>query len=243
MYNTGKKIIPVRFKDPIKEAIRPLVNRVLRKEVVAPQQLKEKFSEIYEKNIFGGGVSRSGEGSDLIQTEVVRRELPRIVKEFSIKTFLDAPCGDWFWMRETNLAVEKYIGVDIVENMIEKNKRTYGSSSCTFLCMNLAMDPLPKADMIFSRDCLVHLNFRDALSIIRNFKKSGATYLLTTTFKDRKKNNELIGVDNFWRPLNMCLAPFNFPEPVLFVNEACSEEVGQYADKGLGLWRLSDIEV
>ena len=96
---------------------------------------------------------------------------------------------------------------------------------------------------MFSRDCLVHLTFADALKIIANFKRSGAKYLLTTTFVERKKNNDLVGVDNFWRALNMRLPPFNFPQPLLLVNEGCTEEAGQYPDKSLGLWLLDDIEV
>ena len=235
----GKKLLPLRIKHVIKTCI----SYVMPQTAGENKQLKEKFSEVYEKNIFGGRASRSGEGSDLVQTGIIRHELPRIVKEFSIQTFLDAPCGDWYWMKETSLGVDQYIGVDIVDAMIDKHNKNYGSPSHKFLCLNLATDSLPKADLIFCRDCLVHLSFVDALKVIANFKKSGAKYLLTTTFVNRKKHNDLVGVGSFWRPLNMCLAPFNFPEPILIVNEGCTEDAGRYADKSLGLWLLSDINV
>ncbi|MBW6474931.1 MAG: glycosyltransferase [Anaerolineaceae bacterium] len=239
----GKKFLPPKVKQMIKAAIHYIRKQTTSESAERQIQLKEKFSEVYEKNIFGGRVSRSGEGSDLVQTEIIRRELPKIIENYSIKTFLDAPCGDWYWMRDTNLGVEQYIGVDIVEAMIEKHKKSFGSPSRTFLCLNLATDALPKADLIFSRDCLVHLTFADALKIISNFKISGAKYLLTTTFVDRTKNNDLVGKDGFWRPLNLRLAPFNFPEPLLMVNEGCTEEAGQCTDKSLGLWLLSDIKI
>jgi len=238
--NFVRKYFPPKLRQVIKSLIRPVVNLFGNK---SKEQLKEKFSDIYENNVFGGELSRSGEGSDFTQTAVIRCELPQIIKDYSVQSFLDAPCGDWYWMRETELGVEQYIGVDIVESMVEKNKEMYASSAHSFLCLNLASDPLPKVDMIFSRDCLVHLNFQDALKIIKNFKNSGAKYLLTTTFNERKKNNELVGVDNFWRPLNMTLAPFNFPNPILFINESCTEDVGGFSDKGLGLWLLSDIKL
>lgn len=242
-FNACRKLLPMRVKNIIKAAIRPAVNQTTSEREGRSEQLKEKFSEVYEKNIFGGRISRSGEGSDLVQTEVIRRELPIIVKKFSIRTFLDAPCGDWYWMRDTNLGVEQYIGVDIVENMIEKHKVDFEGPACTFKCLNLATDALPKADLIFSRDCLVHLKYEDAIKIIKNFKKSGAEYLLTTTFIDRTDNNDLVGKDGFWRALNMRLAPFNFPKPLLTVNEKCTEEAGEYKDKCLCLWLLSDIKV
>lgn len=241
--NVGRKLLPMKFKNMIKAAIAPTIIHAASKREKRHEQLKEKFSEVYEKNIFGGRISRSGEGSDLVQTEVIRRELPRIVKEFSVRTFLDAPCGDWYWMKDTNLGVEQYIGVDIVETMIEKHRVNYAGPARTFQCLNLATDALPKADLIFSRDCLVHLKFEDAIKIIKNFKKSGAKYLLTTTFIDRIDNNDLVGIDSFWRALNMRLAPFNFPEPLMTVNEECTEEAGGYKDKCLCLWLLSDIKV
>jgi glycosyltransferase involved in cell wall biosynthesis len=203
--------------------------------------LKEKFSEIYAKNIFRGSESRSGEGSDLAQTAVIRRELPRLVQELGVKTFLDAPCGDWYWMKEVDLPVEQYIGLDIVEPLVEKNRNTFGSSKVFFRCMNLAEGDLPKADLIFSRDCLVHLSFADALKIIANFKRSGATYLLATTFTDRSRNEDL--GNRFWRTLNMQLPPFNFPKPLRIINEECTEENNSFTDKCLGLWLLEDIRI
>ncbi len=202
--------------------------------------LSEKFSEIYSKNIFGGKESRSGEGSNLVQTTEIRRELPKLVKEFGIKTFLDAPCGDWFWMRETALGVEKYTGVDIVNSLIEKNQQQFGNDTINFVSLNLVEDPLPQSDLIFCRDCLVHLTYCDIQTIVKNFKNSKSTYLLTTTFTNRADNADLIGND-IWRPLNLVLPPFNFPKPLKLIDEKCTEYNGMFADKHLGLWLLKDI--
>jgi hypothetical protein len=210
-------------------------------ETVRGLSLKEKFSEVYAKNIFGGGKSRSGEGSDMVQTAVIRREIPRLLKSLDVKTFLDAPCGDWYWMRHVDLPVERYIGVDIVEGLIAKNQAEFGTEKTSFECLNLANSELPKVDLIFSRDCLVHLSFDDALKIIANFKRSGAKYLLTTTFTQRKMNEDL--GSGFWRPLNKQLPPFNFPPPQLLINEGCTEGNNMFTDKCLGLWRLEDIEL
>ena len=80
--NTGRKILPMKIKSMIKAVIEPAINKTAGKREGLREQLKEKFTEVYEKNIFGGRVSRSGEGSDLVQTEVIRRELPKIVEEF-----------------------------------------------------------------------------------------------------------------------------------------------------------------
>lgn len=217
---------------------------LLRKFFSAKQtiDLKDKFSAIYFNNTFGGNKSRSGAGSDLVQTATIRIELPKLIKNLNIKSFIDAPCGDWFWMKEAALEIEKYIGIDIVENLITNNNQKFGSPSQKFLCLNIVEDELPTADLIFCRDCLVHLTYDDIYKVIANFKRSQSRYLLTTTFIDRNKNVDLIGKD-IWRTLNLQLAPFNFPPPLLLINENCTEVGGRYADKCLGLWRLDDILV
>ncbi len=208
--------------------------------------LQDKFTHVYRENIFGGKESRSGEGSNFIQTAVIRREIPRIIKSYNISTFLDAPCGDWYWMRTVDLGVQKYIGVDIVAEMIDKNNQEFGNSIVSFQALNLSKDTLPHADLVFSRDCFVHLNFDDILRIISSFKRSKAKYLLTTTFTNREKNSDLIdenGNELFWRTLNMQLPPFNFPPPIELINEECTEGDKLYMDKSLGLWLLEDITV
>ncbi|MFC6283197.1 MULTISPECIES: glycosyltransferase [Polaromonas] len=239
---------------PIKGLIPPSVRSTIRQwlaggtkkgppgaETVRGMGLKEKFSEVYDKNIFRGSKSRSGEGSDLVQTAVIRREMPRLLRELGIKTLLDAPCGDWYWMRHMDLPVDRYIGADIVEALVAKNREEFGSEKIGFECIDLAEGELPKADLIFSRDCLVHLSFADALKIIANFKRSGATYLLTTTFTARTSNEDL--GTGFWRPLNKQLSPFNFPAPMLLINEECTEGLNMFTDKCLGLWKLQDINL
>ena len=69
----------------------------------------------------------------------------------------------------------------------------------SFKCLNLVDAKLPKVDLIFSRDFLVHLKYQDIMEILKKFKLSESTYLLTTTFTNRRENVDL---DNlFWRPL------------------------------------------
>lgn len=201
--------------------------------------LRERFAKIYADNMFKGAESRSGAGSDLAQTAIVREALPVLLKQLRVDSVLDAPCGDWFWMREVDLPVSKYIGVDIVSSMILKNQTLYGTGKIEFRCINLAEEVAPKVDLIFSRDCLVHLSFADIHRIISHFKQSGSKYLLTTTFSALEVNEDL--GDGFWRPLNMQQAPFNFPEPLRLINECCSEDGSKYSDKCLGLWLLADI--
>jgi hypothetical protein len=241
-----RKIFTAKQLADIKDKVCEIYwNNALLKKIFSAKQavnLREKFSKIYFNNTFGGDKSRSGAGSDLVQTAVIQMELPKLIKELSIKSFIDAPCGDWFWMKETALGVENYMGIDIVENLVEINNQQFGTPSQKFLCLNIAEDELPKADLIFCRDCLVHLTYDDIYKVIANFKRSQSRYLLTTTYTDRTKNINLFGKE-IWRTLNLQLAPFNFPPPLKLINENCTEVDDHFADKCLGLWRLADIVI
>jgi hypothetical protein len=206
---------------------------------------KNKFTQIYNKNLFMGTSSKSGAGSDLEQTKRIREEIPKILDKLDIKILIDAPCGDFFWMKEINLNVEKYYGIDIVEEVIIENTKKHGNVKKIFLCKNIISDGLPYADLIFCRDCLVHVPLEQAKQIIKNFKKTGAKYLLTTTFTEVTQNYDSIRDDNIgkWRPLNLLLDPFNLPEPLLIINEGCTEGNNEFQDKSLGLWELKDINI
>jgi hypothetical protein len=201
---------------------------------------REKFTEVYQKNTWGGKESVSGTGSDLSQTEDLRRRLPELLKELGVKSLIDAPCGDLNWMG--GVAWEemgvKYIGVDIVAELIEKLRARYPGRQ--FECCDLVTDILPKAELIFCRDCLVHLPLAEICEVIRNFARSGATWLLTTTFPKSGVNKDVRW--SGWRPLNLEMAPFNFPRPERAIVEGCTEDGGAHADKSLGLWRLADLQ-
>jgi len=183
--------------------------------------------------------SISGPGSSLNQTHELRERLPLLLAHLGIRSMLDAPCGDFNWMQHVRLGVDEYIGIDILDETIADNQGRHGSPTQRFVRADLIGDPLPRADAILCRDLLPHLSFADVWAVLRNFRDSGATYVLTTTFTGPRPNHDTNGGE--WRTLNLNLPPFNFPAPDLIINEKCSEAGGIYKDKSLGLWRLADL--
>lgn len=213
--------------------------RGLRAPAAHPATARLDFSAIYRVNGFGGTESLSGMGSTLFQTRIVRRELPALLQRLDVRSMLDVPCGDFHWMREVDLAGIHYTGGDLVEAMVHENQRRFGAAQRAFRTINLLTDPLPATDLVLCRDCLVHLPFDDALAAIDNIRRSTSTWLLTTTFTSNTDNREL-GADG-WRALNLCLPPFDFPEPDMLLIEKCTEAGGLAGDKALGLWRIADL--
>jgi hypothetical protein len=205
----------------------------------AKPQIRDTFYHIYKNNGFGGRESVSGEGSSLEQTVVLRKALPSLLYSIQATSMLDAPCGDHFWMKELSLDLESYIGVDIVREIIEQNHRKYGGPRKQFIVKDITKDRLPTVDCILCRDCLDHLSFEHAFSALQNFRRSGAKYLLATTYTARTQNRDII--TGRFRPTNLGLPPFSFPAPLQLINERCSEDKGKWSDKSLGLWRMDAL--
>ena len=197
------------------------------------------FSRRYRHGGWQGDESFSGGGSSEAQTRAVRATLPELVRETGARSFLDIPCGDFHWMSGVDLGVERYIGADIVEELVDENRRRYTDDTREFVKLDLARDAIPEVDIIFCRDCLVHLSSSEILDAIRNIVRSGSRYLVTTTFAECQENAEILTGE--WRPLNLEKAPFHFPAPLRLIDEECSEYGGRYADKNLGVWRIADL--
>ena len=199
------------------------------------------FSSFVPTNRWNGNASVSGTGSDPKQTEVVARQLPHLLRDLNVKVLLDVPCGDFEWMKEIDLGGVEYIGADIVEDLSNRNNVLYARPDREFIRRNLLTDKLPEADLVICRDCLVHFSYRDIRIALENLRASGAEYLLTTSFINRRKNKDI--VTGLWRPLNLEAAPFFFPAPEQVIDEECTEEGGAYNDKSLCLWKVKDLPV
>lgn len=199
------------------------------------------FRHAYATNHWAGADSPSGPGASLEQTAVIRRALPELCEKLSVKSLLDLPCGDCSWMSAVNLGDMEYIGADFVSEIIEGNARRTLPGQRDFRVLDLLTSPLPRADLVLCRDCLVHFSFADIARAIGNLRASRTTWLLTTTFPGQAENLDVRTGD--WRPLDLQRAPFDWPEPVELINEACTEGGGLFADKSLGLWRLNDLPI
>jgi glycosyltransferase involved in cell wall biosynthesis len=197
------------------------------------------FEEIYLKNVWGNSESHSGFGSSADATGFVRAALPQILHELGVKSMTDVPCGDFNWMRMLDLPID-YFGVDIVPQLIEKNQRNYARPDRTFRLLDITKDPLPRVDLVFSRDLLVHLSVKDIRSALKNIFDSGAKYLIATTFTSRAENADI--PTGLWRTLNLQRPPFSFPPPLRLINERCKEGDGLWADKCLGVWDINDLK-
>jgi hypothetical protein len=203
--------------------------------------LEERFARIYSTNLWSDPESRSGVGSSLDATRVVRAELPVALRQLDTRVLLDVPCGDFTWMEQVDLTGIEYIGGDIVPQIVETNQRLHSGPSRRFIHLDLTRDVLPDADVLLCRDCLVHLSYANIRIVFENIARSNIRFVLMTSFPGRRDNYDV--ADGDWRALDFQAPPFSFPEPRLTIVEECEEEGGAYSDKSLLAWRVDDLPV
>lgn len=235
------------IKQFIKEhAPRPFIDTLLkarsaiRNRKYLNQHASDVFSDIH-RNHSWGGESLSGLGSDLGQTASVRKHLPDLISKFGVRSFLDLPCGDFHWMQHVDLRGCDYTGADIVSSLIDENNARHTATNRRFVVLDLIQDPLPGADLLMCRDCLIHLPLAVAQEAIANIRKSGITYLLTTNYPDVRHNGDIVMGD--FRAINLRMKPFSFPEPLAVIPEDLFEghEKNPNFVRELGLWRVNQL--
>jgi hypothetical protein len=201
--------------------------------------LNAVFTRIYRTNRWGSDETRSGAGSERSRMQQVITDLNKLIRDRSIRSVLDAPCGDFNWMQDVSLDGASYIGCDIVADLISANSANYGGGGArSFRVLDFTVDQVPKADLILCRDALVHFSYQHVFAALKHFHESGSKYLLTTTFPRTEQNDDI--VTGWWRPINLEHPPFNLPKPLDMLPDGESDDLG-YKDKILALWDLQAL--
>ncbi|CCG56895.1 glycosyl transferase family 2 [Brachyspira pilosicoli WesB] len=211
---------------------------------ITSYDIKKQFGLMYEKCLCGGkieGESKSGGGSSIEITTILRTKLIDIINRYNIKTFLDAPCGDMYWIKELFPYIENYIGVDIVPDVIKENKSKFAHiSNVNLKNLDLMKDDLDKVDLVFCRDCIQHLSNIQTQKIINNIIRSGSKYLLISSHSNesnynRDKNEYIVA-----KALNLEKPPFNFPKPIEYIEEGTFDKWIGY-NRRMALWEISSL--
>lgn len=204
-----------------------------------PGAHERAFSRIYAQREWGEGESKSGPGSGLARTRGIRTALAGLLAELKVTRMLDAGCGDFHWLRFAELPLKEYVGVDVVPELIAELQERYGGDGRRFLAADITRDRLPSAELVLCREVLMHFPDRDVLAAVANLQRTGARWLLTTTFVERAENEPIeLG---WWRPLNLEAPPFEFPPPLRTYEDIPLVDPDQFLDKRLGLWALQTL--
>ncbi len=135
-----------------------------------PWPTQKAMCQIYKENFWGGekGAFYSGVGShDAAILDPYLREVKAFLTSFNpLLKVCDLGCGDFNVGKELVKLTKEYIAVDIVPELIERNKRLFSSKQLSFHCLDLATDPLPQADCAILRQVLQHLSNKEIKQIV-----------------------------------------------------------------------------
>ncbi|MEX0849079.1 MAG: class I SAM-dependent methyltransferase [Candidatus Dependentiae bacterium] len=132
------------------------------------------FSNIYHNAVWGKnaqGEGFSGGGSLLANCLEYNHFVEKFMREHNIRSVVDAGCGDWESTRYIDWNGIDYFGCDVVESVINKNIKRFGSSNIHFEFGNLVTMDLPSADLLVCKHVLQHLPNEDIKRFLPQLKK------------------------------------------------------------------------
>jgi hypothetical protein len=196
--------------------------------------MKEIFEDIVRNKKWK--VHPCGPGSTIEYTTNLRSQLGNVLKKHNITSMIDAPCGDYSWMSITDLpSVTTYIGGDIVEFLIKENSQNY--PNINFKITDLTTDELPDVDLLFCRDCLLHLNFVDIHKVFNKISQSNIKYIFLSNWFEDAENYKDIETGKA-RYINFLESPFYFEQPI----DTITDYVDGFPKREMMLWPKSVVD-
>ncbi len=130
---------------------------------------RDAFTTIYKERLFGdipGEKFYSGDGSTGHFANVYCKLVEDLIREKGIRSLVDLGCGDFRIGACIAPLVEKYVGVDIVPDLIDHHQANRGSEQTSFACLDIVDDPLPAGDLCLLRQVLQHLNNDEIATVL-----------------------------------------------------------------------------
>ncbi len=147
---------------------------------------REAFQHVYASSMWGKGDGRffSGSGSRGLAVE---RYVEAMTKQFEALhkslgrelVVVDIGCGDFFVGQAFLAACPfiRYIGCDIVPELIEHHQKEHGSERASFQLLDIVTDEPPEGDVCLVRQVFQHLSNRDVLDALNRLRGFEAVYL------------------------------------------------------------------
>ncbi len=185
-----------------------------------PWPTRDAMSQIYEMNLWG-----EDQQSDFysgIGSHHPKLTEPYVDAVSSFLTSLDSPpvvcdlgCGDFYIGKELVKYSKRYIAIDIVEELIDHNRKEFKEENVEFRCLDIAEDELPIGDCALLRQVFQHLSNHEVKQVVD--KLSAYKYVVLTEHMpegDFEPNQDIIsgqgirlkkksGVDLLAPPFNL----------------------------------------
>lgn len=175
---------------------------------VNQQLLTNTFNRIYAEGTWGKDVTgkgTSGTGSTLEITREYRAYVEDFMKKYSVKSVVDAGCGDWSFSSAMDWGNASYLGVDIASDVIAAVRNKHETDKIKFQVGDIT-DELPAAELLISKDVLQHLSNTLVRKFIRNNLRKGK-YKWVILTNDRGSENRDVASGGY-RAIDLAAPPF-----------------------------------
>lgn len=174
--------------------------------------MKQAFEDIYKNALWGknsAGSGTSGTGSTIRATMYWRLFLTEFLKNNHITSVVDAGCGDWEFSQSIDWTGIDYKGYDIVESVVEADRKRFEAPNIHFFAANMIDTELPPADLLISKHVLQHLPSEAVKKFMTQFGKYRHVLLVdgVDPITLSSSNPDIAAGD--YRDLDITAPPFN----------------------------------
>lgn len=165
------------------------------------------FAAIYETGAWGAG---SGPGSYPEFTIEYRAFIQRFMVLNGITSVVDIGCGDWQFSRYIDFRGARYLGLDVVPALVERNRQAFGGPQVAFDEMPADVADVPGGDLLLIKDVLQHLPNADIFRILETVVPRFKFALITNSYEkvNTGQNYDISGHGDF-RCLDLTAEPYN----------------------------------
>ena len=155
--------------------------------------MKNEFTNIYEKELWGRGKG-SGAGSRPKFNAPYITFLENFLRDNNIKSVIDFGCGDWQFSQYIDWGNVNYLGLDVVDSVIENNKKQFPKYS--FISDTTVFPYLENRELILIKDVIMHWPNEEIISFLDKLITYDIKILLINQF-GQGKNRRLKRVGGF----------------------------------------------
>jgi hypothetical protein len=157
------------------------------------------FKDIYLKQKWYSEEVKSGfnSGSGLDEKYAVPyvNTITKFIEQHNIKNVVDLGFGDFRVGKRLvdKINLEKYIGIDVVKDVIEHYNKKFKNSKISFQHKSIITDALPISELYLIRQVFQHLSNSDILKALKNIQKKSK--IIVTEHQQLNRQNIVPNID------------------------------------------------
>lgn len=171
------------------------------------------FASIYAQGHWGAG---SGPGSCAQTTIEYRAFLERFLALNEIGSIVDIGCGDWQFSRYLNLEGRRYLGYDVVPELVQRNRMLHGAGNIRFAPMPVDRREIEAGDLLVIKDVLQHLPDREIAAFHDEVFPRFQRCLVVNSFRKHDTMRNIDIAPGEFRCLDLKAAPYGFRGTYIF---------------------------